>query len=584
MLEYIDAKTLRLMFLAGAKNLDSKKEWINELNVFPVPDGDTGTNMTLTVMSAFKEVIRLTDSSTINEIGKTIATGTLRGARGNSGVIMSQLCRGFSKGIEGVVRIDNKVIADSFDRAVTTAYKAVMKPKEGTILTVAKAASAKATELASSDEEMNMEDFFREIIDYAELILSKTPDMLPVLKEAGVVDSGGQGLVEFLKGAYDAFCGKEIDLSAESSFSQTQSLNKSVDTSSITTADIKFGYCTEFIIETDKVFTDHDELEFKAFLEDIGDSIVCVNMDDIVKVHVHTNHPGNAIEKALTYGSLVNLKIDNMRKEHTEKVIKEADRALAREKETGAETAGLNAEPSSSADPDKIADTAAENLPHHEYGFVAVCTGDGIEKIFKGMGVEQIITGGQTMNPSTDDILDAISKVNADYVFVLPNNGNIIMAANQASMLCTDKKVLVVPSKTICQGINAVINYVQAKSPEDNIPVMEDAVHSIKTGEVTYAVRNTKIDGKKIRKGDFMGIGEGEILSVSTDVIEAAVEMITAMIDEDDELVTIYYGADTTEVEAEQVADALADRLSDDIDIEIAYGGQPVYCFFTSIE
>lgn len=562
----IDAKTLRMMFLAGAKNLETQKEWINELNVFPVPDGDTGTNMTLTVRNAVKELESLSANASITEIGKTIAQGTLRGARGNSGVILSQLCRGFSKELEDVEEIDKYVVAAAMERAVTTAYKAVMKPKEGTILTVAKAASAKAQDLR--DEEIDLEQYFAQIIKYAEFILSKTPEMLPVLKEAGVVDSGGQGLIEFLRGAFDAFCGKVVgeELSFASYDNETAApFSRNIDTSNIATADIKFGYCTEFIINLENEFTDQAEQEFKDFLTSLGDSIVCVNLDDIVKVHVHTNHPGQVIEKALTMGSLSSMKIDNMREEHNEKVIKEVEKALNQEQKDEAK--------------------ANNSLPRKEWGFVAVCAGNGMAEIFKGMSVDEVISGGQTMNPSTEDIVEAINKVNADNVFILPNNGNIIMAANQAKFLCEDKNVIVIPTKTVTQGITAVINYVPALSIEDNAKAMEEAASLIKTAEITYAVRDTEIDEMPIRKGDFMGIGDGHMLAVGKELTATTIEAICAMVDEDTELVTIYYGDDVTRDDAERISEILEDNeVFEDIDIEVVYGGQPVYYFIISAE
>ncbi len=560
----IDARILKVMFLAGAKNLEKQKEWINELNVFPVPDGDTGTNMTLTVRNAVKELEKLSADATIAEVGKTMAQGTLRGARGNSGVILSQLCRGFSKELEDVEEIDKYVVAAAMDRAVTTAYKAVMKPKEGTILTVAKAASAKAQELL--DEEIDLEQYFEQIIKYAEFILSKTPEMLPVLKEAGVVDSGGQGLVEFLHGAFAAYSGKVSDeeLTFTESVSETAApTTRAIDTSNIETADIKFGYCTEFIINLEKEFTEQDEQEFKDFLMSLGDSIVCVNMDDIVKVHVHTNHPGQAIEKALTMGSLSSMKIDNMREEHNEKVIKEVEKVLAQEQET----------------------EAINSVPRKEWGFVAVCAGEGMSKIFKGMSVDEVIEGGQTMNPSTEDLVEAVNKVNADNVFILPNNGNIIMAANQAKFLCEDKNVIVIPTKTVTQGITAVINYVPARSIDENTQAMTDAAAEIKTTEITYAVRDTEIDGKVIRKGDFMGIGDGHMLAVGQDLTATTIEAIRAMVDEDTELVTIYYGADATEEDADAISEILEDLEEfEEIDIEAVFGGQPVYYYIISAE
>ncbi|MBO7730811.1 MAG: DAK2 domain-containing protein [Lachnospiraceae bacterium] len=558
------------MFLAGAKNLESKKDWINELNVFPVPDGDTGTNMTLTVKNAVTDLKKLPKDTSIAAIVKTIATGTLRGARGNSGVILSQLCRGFSKEIEStpVKSIDKELLAASFERAVATAYKAVMQPKEGTILTVAKAASVKAKELAKED--ITLQQFFQSINRYAEYILGKTPDMLPVLKEAGVVDSGGQGLVEFLKGAYEAYINDVTDWEdistpeAEETVVMEDAPRRRIDTTNIETSDIKFGYCTEFIINLEKEFDEREEYEFKSFLSSIGDSIVCVNMDDLVKVHVHSNHPGEIIEKALTYGSLSSLKIDNMREEHNQKVIKESEMAMA------------------------MGDNATEeflSVPKKEWGFVAVCAGDGIAKIFKGMSVDEVIEGGQTMNPSTEDIVEAVNKVNAENVFVLPNNGNIIMAANQASYLVQDKKVIVIPTKTVTQGIAAVINYVPALSIDDNTHEMTEAAKEIRTCEITYAIRDTEIDGKQVHTGDYMGIGDGHMLAVGTERVQTAIDAIKAMVDEDSELLTIYYGADASEDEATEIADLLEeDDAFADIDIEVVYGGQPVYYYIISAE
>ncbi|MBR3359876.1 MAG: DAK2 domain-containing protein [Lachnospiraceae bacterium] len=558
------------MFLAGAKNLESKKDWINELNVFPVPDGDTGTNMTLTVKNAVIDLKKLPKDTSIAAIVKTIATGTLRGARGNSGVILSQLCRGFSKEIESspVKSIDKELLAASFERAVATAYKAVMQPKEGTILTVAKAASVKAKELAKED--ITFQQFFQSINRYAEYILGKTPDMLPVLKEAGVVDSGGQGLVEFLKGAYEAYVNdvtewEDITTPDEEVFTAAEEApRKRIDTTNIETSDIKFGYCTEFIINLEKEFDEREEYEFKSFLSSIGDSIVCVNMDDLVKVHVHSNHPGEIIEKALTYGSLSSLKIDNMREEHNQKVIKESEMAMAESENATAEFL---------------------SVPRKEWGFVAVCAGDGIAKIFKGMSVDEVIEGGQTMNPSTEDIVEAVNKVNAENVFVLPNNGNIIMAANQASYLVQDKKVIVIPTKTVTQGISAVINYVPALSIEDNTHEMTEAAKEIRTCEITYAIRDTEIDGKQVHTGDYMGIGDGHMLAVGTERVQTAIDAVKAMVDEDSELLTIYYGADASEDEATEIADLLEeDDAFADIDIEVVYGGQPVYYYIISAE
>ena len=559
-MDQIDSLTLKKMFLAGTKKLESQKEWINELNVFPVPDGDTGTNMTLTLTAAAKELQKLPQAAGINEIAEKISTGTLRGARGNSGVIMSQLCRGFAKSIEGNESLDRKTIAAAFEKASATAYKAVMKPKEGTILTVAKAAADKAKDLCKKD--LSLEDYFEKILAAADDMLQKTPDLLPVLKEAGVVDSGGQGLLIFLEGAVDAFLGKETIFEAEEAEKEEKLPNRTIDTTNIETSDIQFGYCTEFIIELEKAFSEEQENEFKDFLNSIGDSIVCVHMDSIVKVHVHTNHPGQAIEKALNYGQLSSMKIDNMRIEHHEKVIKEADKALAQEKA-----------------PEKT----EKIQPLKEYGFVTICSGDGIAEIFRGLNVDEVLEGGQTMNPSTDDILEAIARIPAETVFILPNNSNIIMAANQAKDLSEGKHVFVIPTKTICQGINAMINFVPSLSPENNLMVMKEGAEEIKSGEVTYAIRDTSIDFKTIQKGDYMGIADGKLLSVSKDLAQTTLEMIREMTDEETELVTLYYGADITEETAQEIASA-AEELLPEADIELSFGGQQIYYFFISVE
>lgn len=551
----IEVQTLTKMFLAGAKNLEAKKEWINELNVFPVPDGDTGTNMTLTIMAAASEVSNLPEY-TMETVAKAISSGSLRGARGNSGVILSQLLRGFTKGIRDHKELDVMTFANAFQKAVETAYKAVMKPKEGTILTVARGAADKAAELAL--EEDDLEVFFAAIIEEAEAVLAKTPEMLPVLKEAGVVDSGGQGLVEVLKGAYDAFLGKEVDYTFD-----TAPKSAPVKISAQTEADIKFGYCTEFIIMLDKEFNQETEMEFKGFLESIGDSIVCVADDDIVKIHVHTNHPGQAIERALTYGSLSRLKIDNMREEHEEKLIKEASKIAAQQAEEAA------------------AKKAAE--PRKEMGFISVSIGEGIGEIFKGLGVDYLIEGGQTMNPSTEDMLNAIDQVNADHIFILPNNKNIILAANQAKALSDDKDIIVIPTKTVPQGITAMINYIPDMSVEENEARMKEEIGNVKTGQVTYAVRDTHIDDKEIKEGNIMGIGDHSILAVGEDVAETTMAMFAELIDEDSELISVYYGEDVKEEDAE----ALGSRLEEaypDCDIEVHAGGQPIYYYVVSVE
>lgn len=557
----IDAKMLSKMFLAGAKNLESKKEWINELNVFPVPDGDTGTNMTMTIMSAAREVSALGENADMAALCKAISSGSLRGARGNSGVILSQLLRGFTKSISSKAELGISDLTDAFDKAVETAYKAVMKPKEGTILTVARGGAEKARELAKGGME-DMEQFLSQAIAHSEYVLSQTPELLPVLKQAGVVDSGGQGLVEVLKGAYDAFMGKEIDYTiAEVSQSSGAAAEKSSSYQAQAEAEIKFGYCTEFIIMLSRNFNIKNEMDFKAYLESIGDSIVCVADEDVVKVHVHTNDPGLAIQKALKYGQLSNLKIDNMRLEHQEKLFK-----MSEKQEQEAQT-----------------QAPAPQEPMKPVGFLAVSVGDGINEIFKSLGVDHIIEGGQTMNPSTADILDAVEQVNAETIFILPNNKNIILAANQAAELMTDKNLLVIPTKTIPQGITAVINYVPEMSVENNEATMMQEIENVKTGQVTYAVRDTMIDDKEIKQGDYMGIGDKGILSVGQDMLQITKEMVAAMVDEDSELISIYYGSDVQEEAAEQLRRELEETYAG-CDIELQYGGQPIYYYVISVE
>lgn len=549
----INAELLAKMFLAGAKNLESKKEYINELNVFPVPDGDTGTNMTLTIMSAAKELNNVNEK-TMQTVCKAISSGSLRGARGNSGVILSQLIRGFTRVASEADEITIPVLAEAADKAVQTAYKAVMKPKEGTILTVAAGAATKAKELADKGCD-NMEEFIDEVIKHADYVLSTTPDLLPVLKQAGVVDSGGQGLMEVLKGAFDAYQGKVTDFTLKVSGGSAKKTS-AAGMENIATSDIKFGYCTEFIILLSKTFNVKHEMDFKDYLESIGDSIVVVADDEIVKVHVHTNDPGLAIQRALKYGQLSNLKIDNMRLEHNEMVIK--------------------------AEEGEEAPKADE--PRKEYGFIAVSVGKGINEIFKSLGVDYIIEGGQTMNPSTEDMLNAIDKVNADNIFILPNNKNIVMAANQARDLTEDKKIIVIPTKTIPQGITAVINFMADIAPDENEEQMGSEMGNVKTGQVTYAVRDTEIDDKKIAQGDYMGIGDKGILSVGKEMKDVTLEMIAEMVDEDsDELISIYYGEDISEEDASALSEEIEEKYPD-LDVELQYGGQPIYYYIVSVE
>lgn len=560
----IDAKTFKKMFLAGAASIEAKKEYINELNVFPVPDGDTGTNMTLTIMSAVKEVNSLNDPS-IEELAKAISGGSLRGARGNSGVILSQLFRGFTKEIKDYKELNVTVITNGFMKAVETAYRAVMKPKEGTILTVAKGAAEKAAQLALETDDLVY--FGSEIIAHMETVLAQTPDMLPVLKEAGVVDSGGQGLVEIMKGAYDALLGKEITpvtikQEEKTDMGNMGNMGTGINLERIASEDIKFGYCTEFIINLEKEYTLSTETEFKNYLESIGDSLVVVSDDDVVKVHVHTNDPGLAIQKGLTYGSLTSIKIDNMRIQHNERIFKD-----------------LHNTDASGDKPKK----AANSQPRKKAGFIAVSMGEGLGEIFTGLGVDYIIEGGQTMNPSTEDMLNAIEKVNADNIFILPNNSNIILAAEQAKQLTEDKNIIVIPSKTVPQGITAVINFVYDKSPEENTQRMIQEMNRVKSGQVTYAIRDTVIDGKEIKQGDIMGLNDKTILAVSDNVATTTIELVKSLVDDESELISLYYGEDVTDEDANSIGEELM-NLFPDLDVEVHYGGQPIYYYILSVE
>ncbi len=567
----IDSIMLSKMFLAGAKNLDSKKEWINELNVFPVPDGDTGTNMTMTIMSAAKEVATLNSDDMVT-LCKSISGGSLRGARGNSGVILSQLLRGFTKVVKESEEIDTKILAAASEKAVETAYKAVMKPKEGTILTVAKGISTKARELADAGE-TDIDTFLKEIIAYGNSVLEKTPDMLPVLKQAGVVDSGGQGLMVVLEGAYDLYSGKDVNIDVMES-TVTPGVSK-VDSykESLTSEDIKYGYCTEFIILLEKSFNIKQELDFKSYLESIGDSIVVVADDEIVKVHVHTNDPGMAIQKALMYGSLSNMKIDNMRLEHRENLVRHNAKGELEIIE-GVEISSVYKQPQKEEEP---------AMEHKEDAFIAISVGEGMDEIFKSLGVDMVISGGQTMNPSTEDILNAIEKMNADNVFILPNNKNIILAANQARDLTTDKNAVVIPTKTIPQGIAALIGYVPGSEVSVNEASMTEAIGNIKSGEVTYAVRDTTIDDKEIKSGDYMGIGDGKILAVGAKLENVVLDMIDGMVDDSTELISLYYGEDIDEAKAQSLSKKIQKRHKN-CEIELQYGGQPIYYYIVSAE
>lgn len=554
-MNYIDAEMLKKAFLAGAKGLEANKEWINELNVFPVPDGDTGTNMTMTILSAAREVAAI-EKPTMESLAKAISSGSLRGARGNSGVILSQLFRGFTKEIKTVDVITTTTLANAFNRGTETAYKAVMKPKEGTILTVAKGMADKASELVSQTEDIV--EFVQKVIEHGDYVLSQTPEMLPILKEAGVVDSGGQGLMQVLKGCLDGLMGKEIDLSVEGAVKSPQAPLQAG--SAAGDFDIKFGYCTEFIVNIEKAYSQKTEHEFKSYLESIGDSIVVVSDDDMVKVHVHTNDPGLAIQKALTYGSLSRMKIDNMREEHQERLIKDAEKLAKEQKEE-----------------------EKARAPRKKCGFIAVSIGDGMSEIFRGIGADYLIEGGQTMNPSTEDMLNAVDCVNADTIYILPNNKNIILAAEQAKSLVKDKKIVVVPSKTVPQGITAIINFAPDLSPEENLELMVQEMGRVKSGQITYAVRNTSIDGMEITEGDIMGIGDSGMLAVGKEVEEVALQTLRAMIDEESELISIYYGEDIKEEEA-GILYAKAQEEFSGCEIELHNGGQPIYYYMISVE
>lgn len=557
----IDAGMVKEIFLAGAANLEAKKEWINDLNVFPVPDGDTGTNMTLTIMSASKEVSNI-ETPDMESLAKAISSGSLRGARGNSGVILSQLLRGFTKVIREYDAIDSRVLSLAFEKAVETAYKAVMKPKEGTILTVARGMSEKMTELAPKISDIKK--LLGLVIEYGDEVLNYTPELLPVLKQAGVVDSGGQGLMQLMKGAYDALMGKKVDYSNVISESKPAAGKETTAAKGIEDVNIEFGYCTEFIVNIEKKYGEKEEAAFKAFLESIGNSIVIVSDDEIVKVHVHTNHPGLAFEEGLKYGSLSKMKVDNMREEHEERLIANASKVAGDNKETEHKE-------------------EAEEIVNEKYGFISVSAGDGLTEIFKCLGVNYVIEGGQTMNPSTEDMLNAIENVHADNIFILPNNSNIILAANQAQSIVEDKNVIVVPTKTVPQGISALLAYSEEAAPEDNFNAMSEEIARVKSGSVTYAVRDTEVDDKVIRQGDIMGIGDKTILSVGQNISEVTKDLIDNLMDDDSELISIYYGNDIEEASAEELAKQIEEAYPD-ADVELNYGGQPIYYYIVSVE
>lgn len=555
----MDALLVKKCFLAGAAAIQAKKEYINDLNVFPVPDGDTGTNMTMTIMSAANEVLAIEDPD-METICRAISSGSLRGARGNSGVILSQLLRGFTKVIRNEKEINVKILVQSFQKAVDSAYKAVMKPKEGTILTVAKGGAEHAYKIAKNCDDIV--EFARQVIEQMRVVLARTPDMLPVLKEAGVVDSGGEGLVTILEGVYDALTGKEVHYEAEGGTPAIKNTSNGANVDGISTGDIKFGYCTEFIILLEKEFTSRDEKSLKGYLESIGDSIVCVADDELVKIHVHTNDPGLAIQKGLTYGELSRMKIDNMREEHNERLIQSA---------------------SATGTTPMVQEKNEAETPWKKVGFISVSVGEGLGNIFRELGADYVIEGGQTMNPSTEDILGAISQVRAETIYIFPNNSNIVLAANQAKDLTEDKHIVVIPTKNIPQGITAMINYIDGNSAEENEAAMTEAVQQIRSGQVTYAVRDTSIDGKEIKQGDIMGLSDKTIEVVGSDVKETTLHLIDALKDEETELITLYYGAESSEEEAQEIAAAICEKY-EEIEVEVEYGGQPIYYYFISVE
>ena len=560
----MDALLVKKCFLAGAAAIQAKKEYINELNVFPVPDGDTGTNMSMTISSAANEVAAL-EHPGMEDICKAISGGSLRGARGNSGVILSQLLRGFTKVVRNVEIIDVRTLVQAFEKAVDSAYKAVMKPKEGTILTVAKGGAEKAAKIAKDCDDIVV--FAQRVIDEMRVVLNRTPEMLPVLKEAGVVDSGGEGLVTMLEGMCDALQGKEMDYRSDVPTGDGAVSGKSgASSEGISTEDIKFGYCTEFIIQLEQGFSSNQESELKQYLEKIGDSIVCVADEDIVKIHVHTNDPGLAIQKGLTYGELSRMKIDNMREEHNERVIQSAQ-------QQGGQQAAIKGQE----------EFPSQDGPRKEVGFISVSAGDGLTHIFKELGADIVIEGGQTMNPSTEDILEAVSKVNADTIFVLPNNSNIILAANEAKELTDDKDLVVIHTKNIPQGIAAMLQYIEGNSVGENEKSMCEAAGQIKSGQVTYAVRDTSVNGKDIKQGDIMGLSDKTIEVVGSNIKDTAVALAQKLMSDDTELITLYYGEEATEEEAMEIADAIREQ-KDAVEVEVEYGGQPIYYYFLSLE
>lgn len=536
--QIIDGNLLKKMFEYGAKNLEIYKKTVDELNVFPVPDGDTGTNMSLTFSHSVSELEKMTGIS-LYSVAKTASSGALIGARGNSGVILSQLLRGLAEGCKDKEELDIKGLGQAIRAAADAAYKAVMKPTEGTILTVAREMAEFAMD--NYDRYDNLDDYLENIISYGKKSLAKTPELLPVLKEAGVVDAGGQGLIFIMEGAYKGMTNQELSQEVHLNISDRE---RFVDDSNMRPEDITFGYCTEFIV---KDAAEANDNELREYLNTIGDCVLVIKDDDIIKVHVHTDHPGKAFEKGLTYGALIRMKVDNMR-----------------------EMLGVSEE------------EAEDKEPAKPYGFVAVSPGAGLTNLFKDLGISRVISGGQTMNPSTQDFLDEIEKTNAEEIFLFPNNSNIIMAANQAQAI-SEKHVHVIPTKTIPQCVTAMLTFQPEVDWEENEKNMLEVIPTVKTGEVTFAVRDTKINGLKIAKNDIIGIFGGEIVVKGDEVAEVTKELLDKMVDADSELVSVYYGSDVAEVDAEALVEDLEEKF-EDCDVEINEGGQPLYYYIVSVE
>lgn len=541
MIQYIEGKMLRDMFVSGANNLQNHKELVDKLNVFPVPDGDTGTNMSLTISYAMKELAKVENDS-ITEIGKSLSKGSLMGARGNSGVILSQIIRGFSKSIEGKEQISTEDLAKAFKNGSDTAYKAVIKPIEGTILTVVRESGEYAIKAAKKEKDLLK--FLEMVIDEANKSLERTPELLKNLKEAGVVDSGGKGLVLIYEGMYEALKGNPIKAKDLNDLNVSEV--KQAGTS-INTEDIKFCYCTEFILESNSI----SDTEIRDIMLKYGDSLAVVGDEGIIKVHVHTNDPGLVLQDALKHGQLVTIKIENMKLQHENILV---------------------------GDTDEIAQSVEEK----EYGFIATSMGEGLAKIFKDFGVDYIIEGGQTMNPSTEDFMKAIDSINAKNIFIFPNNSNIIMAANQAKEL-SDKNIIVIPTKNTPQGFTALVNFNADASVEENEQALMESLTMVKSGQVTFAVRDTVMNDVEVKEGNIIGIAESKLMDAGDSVDEITTSLVEKLVDEDSAIITLFYGEDVTEEDANNLRDELEEKF-EDLDIELYYGGQPLYYYLISVE